>query len=361
MKNPARVLRWTEGIYEVNGIKIFLIALIFALSLSCAGAGKAREEPAGVHEQEAAPAEGAESLDSALGNFSLYTGQRLQGDALIAVASITAPDERLGNYINDKLYDLLLNEAGLRMASHQDVERVLAEQNIQAGAFDEDTTAKMGHTLGWRTIIYGAVEPLSDAYHLSLRAVDVETGELKGSKSYLITGNDPVLLSIVNPEINMQQLARREPILVPFDGKKNDFDLSVSTNKTIYYDQEFMFITLLSNADCYFVVYHLDVYNNLQVIYPNPWDKDKNSLTANVERVIPENASFLLHAPYGEERILVYASDEPINIPEEQYRARSISEDYLEELQAVWRAGTRALTVQPRGATWQVIYSILPN
>jgi hypothetical protein len=228
---------------------------------------------------------------------------------------------------------------------------------------NDDTAVRIGHNLGWRTIIYGAIEPLSDAYHLSLRAVDVHTGELKGSKSYVLAGNDPILVNLVNPNISVQRLNERESILAPFNGMRNDFEITVSTNKTVFYDYENMQITLTSNADCYFVVYHLDIDNNMQVIYPNQWEQGKNTLKAGVSRVIPENSNFELHAPYGEERILVYASDQPINIPADQYNAKQITREYLASPQTQWQGGdgTRALTVRPKGATAQVSYSILPK
>jgi hypothetical protein len=114
-------------------------------------------------------------------------------------------------------------------------------------------------------------------------------------------------------------------------------------------------------------VYHLDIDNNMQVIYPNFWEKDKNILKAGVARVIPEDTSFALHAPYGEERILVYASLRPFNIPEEQYRPMPVTNELLASPQALWRIeaaaadGSKALSVIPRGATAQISYTILPG
>jgi hypothetical protein len=84
-------------------------------------------------------------------------------------------------------------------------------------------------------------------------------------------------------------------------------------------DNEELFINLLANEDCYFVVYQVDINNDMQVIYPNFWETGKNVLKAGVTRTIPEDTSFVLHAPYGEEPILVYASQRPFTIPEDQY------------------------------------------
>jgi len=315
-------------------------------------------------EAQANQNESTMDLNSAIWDFCIYISQKIPSGHLTVVDTVNSPSQSLGNYISDQVTDLLLNRARLRMVSRQDFERILSEQNAQASLnFDDETTAKIGHNIGWQTIIFGGVEPLQSTYHLSLRAVEVETGTLLGSRSYLLTGNDPVLVNAVNPDITIQNLNERDSILAPFDGRQSDFELEVRTNKNVYYDQELLFITLRSSLDCYFVVYHLDVFNKMQLIFPNRWDVGTNSLQAGRERVIPDNTYFLLHAPYGEERILVYASERPISIPDEQYRSRAITEEYLAAPEAIWQGGdgTRTMAVKPKGAARQVSYIILPG
>jgi hypothetical protein len=344
--------------------KLLMLLIVCALVLPFAFGGGKSEKKSG--DQTVVP--GTVNLKDAVGEFTAYIVGRLPGGTLTAVVITDAPVQRLGNYVADELTGSLLDIGGLRMVSRQDFERVVAEQNLHAsGYIDDKTAAGMGHILGWRTIIYGAVEPLADSYRLSLRAVDVENGELRGSKSYMLNGSDPVLINLVNPNISVQRLTEREKLLQPFDGKHNDFNINVSVNKTVYYDNEELFITLRSNENCYFVVYHLDIDNNMQVIYPNFWEKDGNILKAGVARVIPEDTSFALHAPYGEERILVYASLRRFDIPEDQYSPRPVTGDLLASPQALWRieaapaGGSKALTVTPRGATAQISYTILPG
>ena len=345
---------------------LVLFGFIF---LACAAAGNAQSK--GKKQTAAADTKPGDteiiSLSAAIGDFSKYVAGRLPAKTLTAVAVIDSPVQRLGVYVADRLTDSLLNGSGLRLVSRKDVDRIFTEQNIQTGSFNDATTAKIGHNLGWNNIIYGTVEPLSEAYSLSLRAVDVETGELRGSKSYILDGSDPILINIVNPNITVKKLTDREALLQPFDGKRNNFTLNVTANKTVYYDSEELFVTLRSSEDCYFVIYHLDTDNNMQIIYPNFWEKDKNFLKANTTRVIPENTSFALSAPYGEERILVYASVRPFTIPEDQYSSKPVTKEYLASPQALWRiesggsGGSKGMTVVPKGATAQVSYTILPK
>ena len=313
---------------------------------------------------QTAEAQNAISLDSALRDFSAYAVGKLPANSVTAVDVMNTPVEKLGNYISDRIIDILANMAGLRIVSRQDFEQVLSGYNATASLnFDNDAVVKIGQTMGWQNIIFGTVEPRQEAYHLLLRAVDVKTGTLLGSRTYLLAGADPVLMNIVNPNLTINRLNERDSILMPFNGTRNDFRLSISTDKSVYYDSEFLFITLFSDTDCYFVVYHLDVDNNMQLIFPNRQEMNTNYLNAGMERVIPENTFYLLGAPYGEERILVYASEKPINIPEDQYRSRAITEEYLAAPQAIWQGGDGAKpgAVKSRGATRQVSYTILPG
>jgi hypothetical protein len=339
---------------------VTITILLCALLLSCASGGTAKTEA----KEESAQANTV-STDYAIGDFSAYIAKLLPSNSVTAVAVTDSPVQRLGNYIADELTGKLFN-SGVRMVSRQDFERLVSEQNLQLDPrFNDKTTVSITQNLGWKTIIFGAVEPLQETYRLSLRAVNVETGELQGSKSYMLNGRDPVLISMVNPNMSVKRLGERETLLQPFNGKRNNFNLAVSTNKTVYYDGEELFITLRSNENCYFVVYQVDVDNKMQVIYPNPWEKD-NSLKAGVSRTIPENSAFALHQPYGEEWILVYASPREFTIPEDQYRPRPITPDMLASPQALWRIesgsdGSKGMSVTPRGATGQINYSVLPK
>lgn len=299
---------------------LIIFTIIFVMSCASGGGAQVGQKAGG----DAAQAAKGVSLDAAIGDFSEYiAGRRLPENALTSAFVLNTPVQSIGNYIADKLTELLLNNTGLR------------------------------------SIIYGEVEAMPDAYHLSLRVVDERTGELKGSRGYELLGTDPVLVNLVNPDISVQSLIERQSILTPFDGAQNSFELKVSTKKSVFYDRENMQISLIASKDCYFVLYHLGVDNNIQVIYPNAFEHGRNTLKAGVPRSIPEDASYMLHAPYGEERILVYASEQPIDIPAEQYEARPVTRSVMDSMME--KSSSRGLAAAPRDATAQVSYSILPK
>jgi TolB-like protein len=307
-------------------------------------------------------------LHEAVRDFSLYLDGRIRKDELSAVLSVEAPLEAMSDYITDTLTEELLNTAGARMVSRQSLETVKREQNIQAGGFvDDEAAARIGHIAGWRTVITGAVTPLASGYRMNLRAVDVESAELLGAKGYVIK-SDAVLAGIVNPGQTARELSRREELLRPFAERKNDFALAVrpAGGKDVFYDGEDLRISLESGADCYFVVYQVDADGRMQIVLPNPYDTD-NTLKAGVERVVPEYSRFTLHAPFGEERILVYASERPIAIPQEQYTPAALGE-YVANPASPWLAGQsppedggKGLSLQPRGAAGRFSYTIVPG
>jgi hypothetical protein len=83
-----------------------------------------------------------------------------------------------------------------------------------------------------------------------------------------------------------------------------------------YYDGEELSVTVWTDRDCYFKVYHIDVNNEVQLIYPSSVDRESrpngwnNFLRANTQINVPNpsKAHFILHDPYGQETILVVAS-----------------------------------------------------
>ncbi|MHC6202359.1 DUF4384 domain-containing protein [Breznakiellaceae bacterium SP9] len=335
-------------------MKKLLFALTVTVLFSCATGNNEQYENAEM------------TLDWAIADFSVYLSARLFLDGTVAVLNIAAPLRALSDYVSDELLSRIHNDGMVKVMSRQDLETLKQEQNIQLeGDVSDETSVRIGHISGWQTVITGSVTPLDNGYRLAFRAVDVESGELRGTRNYIIQP-DPVLSSIVNPSLTVAALSQREEILKPFDGRTNAFELRLwpKEDKSVYYDGEEMFINIQAGQDCYFVVYQVDVDNKMQLIYPNDYDQD-NSLKATVTRVIPESSSFIFHAPYGEERILVYASEKPITIPADQYSPRTITPEYLSNPNALWQtapnSGAKGMSVVPRGATGQFSYTILPG
>ncbi|MCL2211194.1 MAG: DUF4384 domain-containing protein [Treponema sp.] len=92
-----------------------------------------------------------------------------------------------------------------------------------------------------------------------------------------------------------------------------------SASRTFLHRDELK-MTLNADRNCYFKVIHIDVNNQMKMIYPNSSDKN-NSLRANSPRDIFENAKYMLYGPYGAETIIIVASSEQFKNIEQEYIA----------------------------------------
>jgi len=106
----------------------------------------------------------------------------------------------------------------------------------------------------------------------------------------------------------------------------------VSANQTInilaefnspsmtYLHRDELKMTVMADQDCFFKVYHIDVNNQMKMIYPNSSDKN-NVLKANIPREIFESLAWRIYKPYGAETILVVASSQQFDKIDQEYNA----------------------------------------
>jgi hypothetical protein len=301
------------------------------------------------------------TLDRALADFAAYIAGRLTVGSTAALLPVETPAKAASDYLTVALLNRLA-QTSLKVISRQDFDLVRQEQRLQLeGDVSDDTAVRIGYMSGWQSVITGALIPLDSGFNLALRALDVKTAELRGTKTYTVAPHS-LLFSLLNPpNLSHQQLAEREKLLEPYNAARNDFGLQVwpATEKTVFYEDDRLSIKIKAAADCYFVVYHIDVHNLMQVIYPNRTDAGRNTLKAGETRTIPERSSFKLQAPFGEERILVFASEKPFNIPYEQYTPHALNN------QAVQAARGLVVEHDDEGegegtASNQFVYTILP-
>jgi len=94
-----------------------------------------------------------------------------------------------------------------------------------------------------------------------------------------------------------------------------------NSDSDTFIEGDFLEITVVSNRNCYFKVYHIDRDNDMQLIHPGQSYNDKdNELKANVPRTIG-SGDFKISQPFGQDTIVVVASNrqfvniEPKGIP----------------------------------------------
>jgi len=90
-----------------------------------------------------------------------------------------------------------------------------------------------------------------------------------------------------------------------------------SASMTYFHNDELQ-ITVWADRNCWFKVIHIDVNNQMKMVYPNNSDRD-NYLGANTSRNIFETLGWRTVEPYGAETILVVASSQQFANIEQEY------------------------------------------
>jgi len=87
-----------------------------------------------------------------------------------------------------------------------------------------------------------------------------------------------------------------------------------------YLHRDELRMTVMADRNCYFKVIHIDVNNQMKMIYPNSSDRN-NELRANTPREIFETLAWRIYAPYGAETILLVASSQQFEKIDQEYNA----------------------------------------
>ena len=103
-----------------------------------------------------------------------------------------------------------------------------------------------------------------------------------------------------------------------------------------YLHRDALELTVWADKDCFFKVIHIDVNNQMRMIFPHK-DDGNNNLRANTPRKLFENKEnsvrYLLYGPYGTEDILIVASTEQF---------RNIEQDKIAPLRPATTQNIRA-------------------
>ena len=174
-------------------------------------------------------------------------------------------------------------------------------------------------------------------------------GEGDGSQFFSISVDVLNELGIsIEPE-NFHLLPQ-EPFLIPKENQKINIQAHFNSESRTYMHRDELGITVTADRNCFFKVIHIDVNNQVTMMYPNSIDKD-NYLRANTSRKIFESAKAYLYEPYGTETIIIVASSEQF---------RNIEQDYVTSLVPATSASVRMAVRGNRGneSEGEAVYSI---
>jgi hypothetical protein len=111
----------------------------------------------------------------------------IPGPLSVAVINIASADPEEGEFAVEELILLLVNGKKYRIVERRSLDIIRSEQNFQlSGEVDDATAVSIGRLTGAALVITGSISPYGAVKYLRLRALDVETGEIRAvsSRSY---------------------------------------------------------------------------------------------------------------------------------------------------------------------------------
>jgi TolB-like protein len=167
------------------------------------------------------------SLDSAINESSEYLVSRITANSKIAVVSVQSPSINLTNYVIDSLIMHLVNNGEFLVIERSEINILEIEQHYQlSGSVSDDTAVSLGKQLGTQFIISGSILQLGDKYSLRLKAINVKTAQIMGTKIFQIN-MDNTLMTLLETQ--------KEELLAENNEKQSTVihgDINITNNNT---------------------------------------------------------------------------------------------------------------------------------
>jgi len=163
-------------------------------------------------------AQSAISIDTALKQASTYLNSRLQKNSKVVVLNFTSDWPKLTDYIIEELIGYIVNDGTLTVVDRANLETVRKELNFQlSGEVSDETAQSIGKMLGAQTIISGGITAIGNTYRLRVRAISVQTAEVRGmqnvdvvhdSRVAALTGTSPAPVIQPTPTVAKAKIAK---------------------------------------------------------------------------------------------------------------------------------------------------------
>jgi hypothetical protein len=126
----------------------------------------------------------AASLTEALYQSCGELLKNIPGPVSIAVISIASADPAEGEFAAEELTFLLVNSKKYSVVDRRNLDLIRTEQNFQlSGEVDDGTAVSIGHLIGAAMVVTGNISHYNAAKYLRLKALDVETGQIRAMVS----------------------------------------------------------------------------------------------------------------------------------------------------------------------------------
>jgi TolB-like protein len=119
------------------------------------------------------------STEDAIRRVSEKFIDALPENAIIAVLNIAAYEKDTALFIMDELQFQLVESGKFKIVDRRSFDVIRAEQNFQmSGEVSDESAVSIGNLLGANIVLTGAISGSEDARRLTMKALDVQTGEI---------------------------------------------------------------------------------------------------------------------------------------------------------------------------------------
>jgi len=151
-------------------------ALVAILALAFAACAATPAERASLPDQSA-----LNELNRAIRDVSDYLTDSIPAGSMSAFINVQSGSEGLSNFIIDNLIANAVNDRSFPVVDRHELDRIREELGFQlSGEVDDETARSIGRFSGAYTIVTGRVTSFGGYFHLTIRALDVQTAQVQG-------------------------------------------------------------------------------------------------------------------------------------------------------------------------------------
>ncbi|MEW6776929.1 MAG: DUF4384 domain-containing protein [Bdellovibrionota bacterium] len=250
-------------------------------------------------------------LGSALEEYSQSSGGQ---ERRVALGNFTFQDSEAAGpfsaYLKDEISLAISRNPKLSEVERERLQQILEEQALSlSGIMDPSSTAAVGKIQGVEGLLWGRYYVGKDEVELRLTVTDLGSGKKFPMKVAVSKSAVPSSVSFAPSNFQAYQAQR-----AAFGSDEaRDFPLELWVDRGpggVYRDGEKMIVGVRTGQDCYLKLVHISVDGQMQVIFPNKFDRNNKIKAGEVHNIGGPGYGFEFEMtePYGAETIRAFAS-----------------------------------------------------
>jgi curli biogenesis system outer membrane secretion channel CsgG len=142
----------------------------------------------------------AKTIDESISSTSEYFLNRIKQNTKVVIFNIASNSEPLSVYVLDKLTEYFVDSSNVIVVDRRNTDLIRQELNFQySGEVSDKEAISIGKKIGAEIIISGTIVRMGAFYRMNVRAIEVETAEIRGLENYIIK-KDNIFISLIDHE-----------------------------------------------------------------------------------------------------------------------------------------------------------------